>query len=781
MRQWILMCALLSYSVIHAQISVQGKITNSSGDPIYKAHIDLGELFTTTDQQGYFLIQIDTPHTYPIRIQKEGFMSLETQIVVSRDTIVSYMLWEYQEELEEIIVQSPPKKADNRQSLSQEDLHRNYGGSLAASLAQIAGLEAMAIGSQNAKPSMRGLGFNRLAVVENGFKQEGQQWGADHGLEMDALQTEKVEVIKGTGTIAYGSDAIAGVLQINNEGIPSLGTHGMGLMNFQSNNQSVATSFHLTHRVSEHFFKWKASYVDYADFIVPTQEIVYLNTRIPLQKGWMTNTAGKEANAFFQWGYLKDNFKSILTWSLFDSESGFFAGAHGIPSIENTQSDDNRRDIALPLQTAKHFKFTYHALWDKIHTVWDFRTAYQRNHRQEKSVFHTHYPNMVAPIKNPDVELDFLLQTWDTQLAHQYDWNFSHQTRWGIQYQYQDNSVDGYSYLLPKYHRTNVALFTMHQWDISDKNKLEWGIRADYFHLSIFGFFDGFLYEYLYEKGYEENQRMAYAQRSQSVDKSYFRANYSLGYSFYPSSKWRHNITIASHFRMPNAMELSANGLHHGAFRHEQGNPNLKVESGWAWDWNTSFENTQWKLNASAYLYYFSNYIFLKPSGQFSILPHGGQVYQYDQSKAWITGVEWDISYTWNQWRFQTVWEFLYNQQLGEIANYPLPFSTPINAQAQIAFIIGDDIFFKKNEITFHIKKAWAQHRIAPNELPTSGYTIFDLQWNSHLSIGNVQPYCQVGIQNLFNTQYFLHNSFYRALEIPAWGRSITFLLKIPF
>ncbi len=41
------------------------------------------------------------------------------------------------------------------------------------------------------------MGFNRIAVLENGIKQEGQQWGANHGLELDAFNIGAVNVLKG--------------------------------------------------------------------------------------------------------------------------------------------------------------------------------------------------------------------------------------------------------------------------------------------------------------------------------------------------------------------------------------------------------------------------------------------------------------------------------------------------------------------------------------------------------------------------------------------------------
>ena len=64
-------------------------------------------------------------------------------------------------------------------------IENNFSGTLAQSLSAIPGVQARAIGSGQSKPAIRGLGFNRIAVAVDGIKHEGQQWGDDHGLEID--------------------------------------------------------------------------------------------------------------------------------------------------------------------------------------------------------------------------------------------------------------------------------------------------------------------------------------------------------------------------------------------------------------------------------------------------------------------------------------------------------------------------------------------------------------------------------------------------------------------
>ena len=96
--------------------------------------------------------------------------------------------------------------------VSHDYLQQHFSGSLMQTLEGVPGVKAMAIGSGQSKPTIRGLGFNRMAVTEDGIKHEGQQWGDDHGLEIDQFAVDRAEIIKGPAALLYGSDAIGGAL-----------------------------------------------------------------------------------------------------------------------------------------------------------------------------------------------------------------------------------------------------------------------------------------------------------------------------------------------------------------------------------------------------------------------------------------------------------------------------------------------------------------------------------------------------------------------------------------
>src|SRR5690606_19700198 len=175
---WILI-GMLS-GCVYAQNSVQGRILDEFNEPLPDAVIRIDEHTTQTNEQGNF--------------SSEQMLIYQTEITIPTSEFLNIVLPSDSEELDEIVIHATHAKTYNETVVNNQNIIENYSGSLASSLTNVAGVQSSDIGSGNSKPIIRGLGLNRVAVSENGIKQEGQQWGADHGLEMDALQTEKVEI-----------------------------------------------------------------------------------------------------------------------------------------------------------------------------------------------------------------------------------------------------------------------------------------------------------------------------------------------------------------------------------------------------------------------------------------------------------------------------------------------------------------------------------------------------------------------------------------------------------
>ncbi|ULT41491.1 TonB-dependent receptor plug domain-containing protein [Niabella defluvii] len=98
--------------------------------------------------------------------------------------------------------------------ISRKDLQQSVGNTLLDAVAKEAGVSVVTTGPAIAKPFIRGLGYNRVVTVNDGIRQEGQQWGDEHGLEVDEYSAQKVEILRGPASLMYGSDAIGGVINI---------------------------------------------------------------------------------------------------------------------------------------------------------------------------------------------------------------------------------------------------------------------------------------------------------------------------------------------------------------------------------------------------------------------------------------------------------------------------------------------------------------------------------------------------------------------------------------
>lgn len=781
---WVLF--LLLSIPASSQIILSGNIQDNLGFPLEEVRISTQNLSVFSDSNGKYTLSIPNSGKIFLKLEKEGFETIESKLELNSNSIQNFTMTEEIYQLSETVIKhAHEKQVENVQHIDQDFLREEFSGSFAKTLEKIPGIQAMEIGSGTSKPVIRGLGFNRISVVDNGIKQEGQQWGADHGLEINPWSIENVEIIKGANTLEYGSDAMGGIISVKNNRKP-LPYSFKGEINLvgRSVNQAIGSSFNLAQRNDRFYYKLSGNYTDFGDYSVPTDHIIYLTRNIPIYNEKLKNTAGNDYAVSGQIGYVSPEFETVLNISNYYQKLGFFPGSHGIPTLDRVQDDGDRRNIEFPYQNVNHFKISSESSFRFNGNSLNFLLGYQNNHRQEWSEFHTHYGNSQSPPEiNPDLELDFNLSTYDAQIKYQHAFSKKYKWNIGIQSQVQFNHIKGYNFLLPDFQRYNLSAFAINNWEISPKWNLNYGFRYDFTRLETSSFYDPYLFDFLINNNHSEAESNQFAQRSLDLNKEYHNFNYSVGTLFQPDKNWDFHLNLSSNFRVPTAIELASNGIHHGSFRHEKGNPDLDPENGWTADLKIAFHPREWNFELNPYFYYFRNYIFLEPSGIFSPLPHGGQIYQYTQSEALITGVEFKAEKEFFE-KLNGLFtvEYLYNQQIHETGDYPLPFSPPMTLFSEWSYkLIGDKGFMENLEISANVKWASQQDRISRNEEITDGYTLLGaglkagFQWNSF------RPNLILTVQNLTNKKYYNHISFYRALEIPEMGRNIQLIIQIPF
>lgn len=782
----ILLYFVTPFTSLSQNFELEGEVRDDKNIPLEGAHIHLDNRFTLTNAGGYFKVDNLSPGSYRIIVTYLGFHSLDTLIKMDEDKEIFLTLKSDTSALTEVLLTSNARRrsSENKEVVNQDYIQEQFTGSLAKTLERLPGLNSVEIGAGTSKPIIRGLGFNRVAVSENGIKQEGQQWGADHGLEIDAFAVENLEIIKGVGAIEHGSDAIGGVIKIINDRIPGDGFTGEVIALGKTVNNTLAASTNLSYKKDRFFYKIKATGSEFGDYSIPTDQIIYLTRRVPIYNERLKNTAGKEIDLYGQVGYVANNYKGTLSLSNVYFKGGFFPGAHGVPSIARVQDDGDQRNIDYPFQLVNHIKAISKNEWFFERSFLDLTFGFQNNKRQEWSRFHTHYAGQTPPETDPDLELDFNLSTFDGQVKYGIDLFQDHKLAMGLQSQVQDNNIGGFNFLLPEYFRTTTGIYLTHEYRASEKFYLNIGGRFDYSRISIEENFDKLLYEYLINRGQEPTIAQNYATRSGKIDRDFTNWNLMAGLLYNLNPKWDMSINAGTSFRLPTAIELGANGIHHGSFRHERGDANLDPEKGYVLDAKINYARNSFSASLSPYFYYFDNYIYLNPSGAFSLLPHSGQIYQFTQSGAILTGVEMEIENTFfDKLRTLAVFEYLYNRQVtsNSSRNYPLPFSPPANGFGEVGYLLFEKASYLSNtEIFLNASIALEQNRIAQTEAITPGYQIFGGGIKTGLSFGNFKADLNLQVTNIFNTRYFNHTNFYRALEIPEMGRNIQLMLRIP-
>ena len=660
--------------------------------------------------------------------------------------------------------------------VDQDFLRKHFTGNFMQAMENIPGVQAMDIGSGFSKPMTREMGFNRIAVLENGIKQEGQQWGADHGLELDAFNIGTVNVLKGPSSLLYGSDAMGGVIDITSPPVPSVDMlFGDVTLLGKSVNGTLGGSFMLGIKKSFWYAQVRYSEQHFGDYRIPTDTIVYLTQKMPVYGRKLKNTAGIERNIGFFAQYQRQRYKANYSVSNVYQKTGFFPGAHGIPDVSRVEDDGDSRNMELPYSKVNHLKVTtlQQYAWEKLVLSGDF--GFQNNHREEWSVFHTHYGSQPVPEKDPDKELAFNLNTLSASVKVRFIGSSSWEHALGWDGQHQRNDISGYSFLLPEYYRSTTGLLWLTTYKPNNVISVSGGMRYDYGYIHISSHEDAYLADYLRKQGYDEEQVEHYKWNSHAVKKKFGDYSFSLGLVWTPSERHMVKANVGRSFRLPGANELAANGVHHGTFRHEQGDTNLKSEQGWQMDASYNLRYNGFSISVSPFVSWFSNYIFLRPTGEWSVLPHAGQIYRYTGAEALFAGTEATIDIHFlRSFNYRISGEYVYTYNCDE--HIPLSFSPP--------FSMRNTLTWQRKQVMLYAE--WQsiarQNRVDRNEDRTPGVNLFHLGGSLNIPIrGNQAIEITLTARNIFNTRYYNHLSFYRKVEIPEPGRNFQLLIKIPF
>jgi iron complex outermembrane receptor protein len=507
--------------------------------------------------------------------------------------------------------------------------------------------------------------------------------------------------------------------------------------------------------------------------------------RAPLYKNHLRNTAGKEQNLHASFGIIQKQFQSKFYLSNVNSKSGFFANAHGLEPrrVDTALHDKSNRDIQYPYQTVSHFKAINNCFyqWDKLRIEFDL--GFQHNFRQEWSPYVQHgYMPATFPDTmefHPDLERQFEKYVYSGNLKFQHNFEENTRLNFGISTEHQDNQIDGRGFIIPAFRQFNLGGFVYGRHNFSRKSRVQAGIRYDYGSVTASEYHDWFPSPVIENS----DTSMQYLQRSENIHRDFSNLSWSVGYNYDPG-KWSYKVNIGKSFRMPIAKELAANGVNYHRFSYEVGDPDLSPEVSWQIDAGIEYSSGKFVLGTTPFLNYFSNYIYLNPTAEHDRLyGNGNQVFYYTESEVLRYGTEVHAHYQlFKSLQLGIIGEYVYSEQLsGEKKGFTLPFSPPPSGIFNLKYQKQKIRFVENMYLSMDYRIAAPQNNIVPPEETTDGYSAVNIGLGGDVVLKNQRISITMQVQNLFNSTYFNHTSYYRLINVPEAGRNFILTVSVPF
>ncbi len=709
---------------------LSGKITDRvDGSVLPGVNVYFPELKTgtVTNERGEYVITNLPAVTTTVQVSYVGHQTIVKSINLANTSSFDFVMKETNAMINEVVVTGltgsslMKKSASPVTIVSPTELTQQSSTNIIDAIAHQPGISQITTGAGISKPVIRGLGYNRIAVVNDGVRQEGQQWGDEHGIEIDPQTVHSVEILKGPASLMYGSDAMAGVVIFREAPTLPVGqVKGNVSSEYQTNNGLFAYSLNMAGNNGGLVWNWRYSDKMAHDYKNKIDGYVY-DSRF--RERAMSGLLGLNRS----WGY------SHLTFDIYHLTPGI---------IEGESADDSPKSYGkgVPYQQVYHYK----AVWDNsiLFKGGSLKAtfAYQQNRRKE-----------FEEVDNPELcGLNFLLHTVNYDIHYVTPENNEWKIATGVNGMYQRSLNEGTEYLVPAYNLFDFGMFATAERTL-DKWNLSGGLRYDNRHLHS---------EHLDEDGTE---------RFAAFSRSFNGVTGSVGAVYNAMDNLNVRMNLSRGFRAPNISELAANGVHEGTVRYELGNTSLKPENSWQLDFGIDYNTPIVATTLSLFANRIENYIFAEKMADANgnaIIKDGVPAYQFVSGNARILGGEFTVDiHPIEQLHFENSFSYVNSVQLHqpEESKY-LPFTPAPRWNAELRYdIIRDGKRLNNTYVSVSTECNLRQnHYYAANntETATPSYTLLNAAVGTDVRIKS-RKICSVYItaNNITNRAYQSHLS----------------------
>jgi iron complex outermembrane recepter protein len=745
---------------------------------VYITDLNIG---ATADANGHYEFANVPNGNYLFEIKYVGYKNKTERIKIDKNFEKDFLLNTAISELNEVVVTAVTRSTELKQSpliiktMDKKELNQNASTNLIDALKNIAGVNQITSGAAISKPTIRGLGYNRVITLQDGIRQEGQQWGDEHGIEIDEYAVDRVEIVKGAGSLMYGSDGIAGVLNFISPKSAPIGTmKNQFISNFQTNNNLIGYSF--SNAGNRNNVQWLArvSQKMAGNYANPNDGKIY-------------NSGFKEldANVFVginkQWGYSHFNVNSFnsnlgITEGNRDSLGNFmYAISDGKGGLKDVIADKNTLNsygIGFPNQVINHLKLTSNNYFILKKGTINLDVGIQNNQRKE-----------FGDVLNPDTKtLFFDLTTFNYNARFNFNETNNWATSMGVSGMQQSNVNRGVEFLIPNYRLFDIGAFVFTEKKWAKKWVLAAGLRFDNRQMAsqklVLDSLGGPL------SINDQNGQIKFG----ALNKNYQNASGSMGLTYQKDRFSTFKFNVSQGFRAPTIAEISANGAHEGTFRYEYGNPELKSELSHQLDIAYFYNSDHVTLEVTPFANFISNFIFSEKlnskNGGDSIpnLSDPRPAFKFSQGNAQLLGGEINLDIHPNPWdwlHFENTFSFVQATQKNQsdstkyLPFIPAPkYRGELKAQFKTIYKCLNNGYLK-----FGIDHFFAQNNVFSafdTETATPAYTLINAGFGFDIKAFKRHDFMSIFVsaENLGNVAYQSHLSRLKyAPENPLTGR----------
>lgn len=729
-----------------------------TGEPLPGAAVRLGELGRgqATDGDGSFLFEHLPVRTVSVSVQYLGYVTSEQRVQIRAGETVSAR---FELQASAVVSQGIVVTGLGRERSVAEayrptavvhgrDLERSLETSLAETLRRIPGLNAVYNGPAATRPTIRGMGGDRLLVLEDGQRVgDLSSTASDHAVAVDPVSAERIEVVRGPAGLLYGSNALGGVINVWREEVPrTIPSTVTGT--FTATGQSVNSG------IAGHGLV----HVPLGPFALRAELTGRTagDTRTPLgvlpSSGLTTYSGTVGLSHVADWGYLGAAYR-------------YYDSAYGVPGTFNDETIPGAHEGGVDIEMQRHVGRLKGA-W--LSGIGPFSVV----ELDANLTYYRHVEIEVRGTDTPDlIGAEFSLVSAGGSLIGRHGHELGHahvEGAVGISGSFRDLIArGGYTGTRSANELTLAAfLFEEFQWE---SLRLQLGGRFDYQAVSP----------------YNTSPIRVGGRQIPVTARSFGNVSASLAllYDLHPG--WTVGASVARAFRSPAIEELYSDGPHLADYSYNIGNPELGSEIGHGVDAFLRISGRRFFVEAGAYVNHVSGFIYYRPTGELDPRFRRFPVFQAASSDALFLGTE-----------LQARLEIYRHIVLEGTASYvhasrvedndPLPMIPPLSGNIEVRYddsslfaSVGGQLAAPQHRTPGPIAIPDQSESVLP-EQPTDGFALLDAAVGYRFAHGPLIHSITLRGRNLTNAVWRDHLSRIKDVA-PQSGRDILLVYRIQF